>query len=285
VAGATSFGARSATHFEPPYYNHSSGRSAAGGGLHAPRHVVSVTGRLLAVKAEVLMGILLVVRHRTPRFAGLLVLALIASNMIAESLDGAAGNGVWINLVVGGSLAAVATSRLLAPGANLAAGYRAASDWWLVPTARLVGALAVVVPGLVAVGLSLGAASLAAGEMVRLGVVTTGYVAGSSALVMAITPVMGASGAAAAGFILAWFGTVPPSGVSAVVERWPSVQGPLVLAWNTLPLGWRAIRWFEHGNLADPVALAFWLPLGITATAWTMTVCFRSQQPHPGLSL
>jgi hypothetical protein len=126
------------------------------------------------------------------------------------------------------------------------------------------------------------ASSLTPAEVARLGVVTACYVASGAALVMAVTPVMGASGAAAAGFIFAWFGTVPPSGVSAMVERWPLVQGPMVLIWNTLPLGWRAIRWFEHANSADPALIAVWFPVAVCAAAWTMTVCYRSQHPHPG---
>ncbi|UCG87351.1 MAG: hypothetical protein JSW71_02050 [Gemmatimonadota bacterium] len=241
-----------------------------------------MTAFLSAAKAEVLMGVLLVVRHRTPRLAGVLVLAIVASKLMAHSTDGAGGGAVWINLVAGGSLAAVATSRLLAPGANLAAGYHAASWWWLVPAARLVGGLAVTVPVLTAATLLLGATSLTVPEVVRLGMVTACYAASCGALVLAVTPVMGGSGAAAAGFILAWFGTVPPSGVATLVERWPPVEGPLVLMWNTLPLGWRAARWFEHGDLSDPILFLFWLPVGIAAAAWTMTVCYRSQHPRPG---
>jgi len=244
-----------------------------------------MSGFLLAVRAEVLMGVLLVARHRTTRLAGLLAIAIVASSLIASSVGETGGSGVWVSLVVAGSLAAVAASRLLAPGASLAAGYRAASYWWLVPSARLIGGIAATLPVLLAVMLIVAASSLTPARVAWLSVVTVGYAASGAALVMAVTPVMGASGAAAAGFIFAWFGTVPPSGVSALVERWPLVQGPLVFLWNTLPLGWRAIRWFEHANPWDPALIAAWLPIAVCASAWTMTVCYRSQHPHPGWSL
>jgi hypothetical protein len=244
-----------------------------------------VASLVLAAKAEVALAVLLVVRHRTPRLTGLLVLAIMTSVLIARSRDGATGSAVWITLVVSGSLAAVSGSRLLAPRPNLAAAYRVASDWWLVPTARLVGVLIVLLPILVSVALLMGAPSMTTRELVRLGAAAAGYAASWAALVMALTPAMGASGAAATGFLLAWFGAVPPSGVAAAVERWPLVQGPLVLMWNTLPLGWRASQWLEHGNVSDLALLVVWFPLSLAMAAWTMTVCYRLQHPRPGSSL
>ena len=240
---------------------------------------------LLGLQAEVAIGVLLVLRHRTLLLAGLLVLVVLVSHMIARSGGAATGSAVWVSQVVAGSLVAVAASRLLAPGANLAAAYRVAAAWWLVPTGRLVGGLAVTLPAVVAVAFVVGGTSVTALQLVRLGLVTAGCAASAGALIMAVTPVVGASAAAALGFAGAWFGTVPPSGVSTLLERWPLLHGPLVLLWNTLPLGWRAIRWLDRGGLADPLVIVVWLPLAVAAAAWTMTVCYRSQHPPPGPSL
>lgn len=256
-----------------------------GGELFAPRRAVVMSRSLLALQAEVVIGVLLVLRHRTLLLAGLLVLILLVSHMIAQSDGAATGSAVWVTLVVAGSLVAVAASRLLAPGANLAAAYRVAAAWWLVPAGRLVGGLAVTLPGVFAVALVVGATSVTAWQLVQLGLLTAGYAASAGALIMAVTPVVGASAAAALGFAVAWFGTVPPSGVSILLERWPLLQGPLVLLWNTLPLSWRAIRWLDRGGLVDPLVIVAWLPLAVATAAWTMTVCYRSQHPRPGSSL
>ena len=199
--------------------------------------------RLLAAKAEIVLGALLVIRHRTPRLTALLVLAVVASGFLTRGGPGGPAHSRWVVFVVAGSLVAVSASRLLAPGAALAAGYRVAASWWLVPSARLVGALFVTFPLVAGAALVLGqpvGAEFSAGDLIS---VTGLYAATLAALVLALTPAVGASAAAAIGFMAAWFGMLPPSAVSNAFERWPIVQRALVLAWNSLPLGWRAMRW------------------------------------------
>ena len=236
---------------------------------------------LLAVKAEIVLGALLVIRHRTPRLAALLVLAVVASSFLAGGGPGGPGHSQWLVFFGAGSLAAVSASRLLAPGAALAAGYRVAASWWLVPTARLVGSLLVTLPFVAGAALLLGqpvGAGLGASELVA---VTGLYSATLAALVLALTPALGASAAAAIGFVTAWFGMLPPSAVSNAFERWPIVQRALVLAWNSLPLGWRAMRWLEGGTHSDGVVLFGWLLVGIATAAWAITWVLRSRNQKP----
>lgn len=236
---------------------------------------------LLAVKAEIVLGALLVIRHRTPRLAALLVLAVVASSFLAGGSSGGLGHSQWLVFFGAGSLAAVSASRLLAPGAALAAAYRVAASWWLVPTARLVGALFVTLPFVAGAALLLGqpvGAGFGASELVA---VTGLYSATLAALVLALTPALGASAAAAIGFVTAWFGMLPPSAVSHALERWPIVQRALVLAWNSLPLGWRAMRWLERGTHGDGVVLLGWLLVGIAAAAWSITWVLRSRNQRP----
>lgn len=239
---------------------------------------------MLAFKAEVVIGVLLVVRHRTPRLAALLVLVVVTSTL-AAGREVTAAHSVWLSLVVTGLLGAVAASRLLAPGANLAAGYRVASPWWLVPSGRLAGGLLALLPVVTGVALLLGAVGLTTQGSVRLSALIICYAATSSSLVLALTPVIGASAAAAIGFLLAWFGTVPPSAVALAVERWSLIRGPLVLTWNTLPFGWRAIRWFEAGNALDCGLFVCWLLAGITVSAWSLSSSYRLRDRLPGADL
>lgn len=236
---------------------------------------------LLAVKAEIVLGALLVIRHRTPRLAALLVLAVVASSFLVGGGSGGPGHSQWLAFFGAGSLAAVSASRLCAPGAALAAAYRVAASWWLVPTARLVGSLFVTLPFVVGAALLLGQPVGAAYSASELVAVIGLYAATLAALVLAVTPALGASAAAAIGFVAAWFGMLPPSAVSNAIDRWPFVQRALVLAWNSLPLGWRAMRWLERGTHSDGVVLFGWLLVGIAAAAWAIPWVLRSRTQQP----
>jgi len=257
-------------------------RSGRSGEHSAPHYEVAMIARLLAAKAEIVLGALLVIRHRTPRLTALLVLAVVASGFLTRGGSGSPANSPWVVFVVAGSLVAVSASRLLAPGAALAAGYRVAASWWLVPSARLVGALFVTFPLVAGAALVLGqpvGAGFSAGELIS---VTGLYAATLAALVLALTPAVGASAAAAIGFMAAWFGMLPPSAVSNAFERWPIVQRALVLAWNSLPLGWRATRWLERGTHGDGFLLFGWLLVGLATAAWAITWALRSRNQKPG---
>lgn len=236
---------------------------------------------LLAAKAEIVLGALLVIRHRTPRLAAFLVLAVVTSSFLTRGATSGPAHSQWLVFFGAGSLAAVSASRLLAPGAALTAAYRVAASWWLVPAARLVGALFVTLPFVVGAALLLGQPVDAEFSTSKLVVVTGLYAATLAAQVMALTPALGASAAAAIGFMAAWFGMLPPSAVSHVVERWPIVQRALVLSWNSLPLGWRAMRWLETATYRDGVVLFGWMLLGIAAAAWSITWVLRSRNQKP----
>ncbi len=240
-----------------------------------------MTRLLLAVKAEVVLGALLVIRHRTPRLMGVLVLVVVASGFLIGSSSRSGAQPPWLVLVVAGCLAATCASRLLAPGAALAAGYRVAAAWWLVPSARLLGALLVIVPLVMCAALLVGYPTQGRVGLSALVAVASLYAAALGSLVLALTPALGASAGAAMGFMAAWFGMLPPSAVSDALERWPILQRVLVWVWNSLPLGWRATHWFDWGANRDLVLLLGWVFGGIAGAAWIATWARRSRNQQP----
>ncbi len=232
-------------------------------------------GLLLAAKAEVVMGVHLVMRHRTPRLAGLLVLVVVLSAVLRDPAGSVRGPSNL--LFVCGTLAAVAGSRLLAPGAALAAAYRVAAPWPLVPAARLVGALLVVMPVVAVTTMAVGP-SLGGGEVSGTVVVSAGVYTGAIAsVVLAATPVTGSSVAAACGLLMAWLGGLRPSAIHFALESVPFVERPMVYLWNALPLNWRAARWIEDGATGDGFVLVAWLLLGVCAAGWIMPSVYRLQ--------
>jgi hypothetical protein len=77
-------------------------------------------------------------------------------------------------------------------------------------------------------------------------------------------------GEAAAGFLsvlLVWIGGITPSSVQQLLAGAPYLQRPVVLAWNVLPLGWRAER-ATAGGATDPLLLGAWVVAGILVAAW-----------------
>ena len=231
----------------------------------------------LAAKAEVVFGAQLVMRHRSPRLAVLLCLLVIGMAVARGRADTVAGLAETA-LLVAGTLGAVGGSRLLAPGAALAAARRVAAGWWVVSTGRLIGALLVTLPIVAVAVLAVGAEASPG----KVGLVAMIYAAAVVAAVIAGTPLVGASAAAGLGLVGTWLGGIGPSGVSVMFESWPAVRGPVVLLWNVLPLEWRAARWLGEPNATDCIVLLSWIVLGLILSVWTTAVRFRSEAPSVG---
>lgn len=249
--------------------NHSPTDRTGAGSFGAPRRPSLPPPTALAVKAEVVFGVLLVVRHRAVRLGATLVLAVIG---LAVAAGGPAAGSVFI---VGGSLAAVAASRPLAPGPALAAAHRAAGPWWLAPVGRLTAVLLVIAPFLLMALVLVAAPRAGWPAALTLGLVAIVYAAGLGALTLGLAPLMGASGAATAGLLAAWFGGLGPSAVAAALRGWPVLARPLVVLWNLLPLEWRALRWLEQGRIGDGLLLLGWIAGGLLLAAWAAGAAFR----------
>ena len=204
---------------------------------------------------------------------GLLLAAAVAAS------DGPSLSGrIRVVLVAAGTLSAVAGSRLLAPGGALTAAQMSAAAWWLAPAGRLLGAACVVVPLTLTSILVLLAPRAPLTAHVGVAAVAGVYVASVIALSAALAPAVGASAAAAFGLAGAWLGPMPPSDIYTLFEPVPLLQHPLVLAWNVLPLPWRAARWIACGNASDALLLIGWVILGIFAAAWTAPRFFRADR-------
>jgi hypothetical protein len=221
----------------------------------------------LAAKAELVFGMLLPARHRSVRLAATLAVAIVALGVSG----GAARNpdaSVYLTLIVAGSLAAVAGSRLMAPGAALSAARHAACRWWLPPAGRLVGTAALLVPtvAVCAVGLLGPHADWTA--VTSLSVIAWVYATATAALVQAATPFLGASAAGTAVLLLVWTGGVPPSAWQELLQGLPHLQRPLVIGWNVLPTAWRAHRWWTGGYGSDVAVLTSWVVMGTLVSAW-----------------
>ncbi|NIN09930.1 MAG: hypothetical protein GTN62_00805 [Gemmatimonadales bacterium] len=232
----------------------------------------------LAAKAEVVLGMLLTVRHRAVRLAGLLCVVVIGLGVFDEGEPELARQYQTV-LLVGGSLAAVGGSRLFAPGAALAALRRSAGPWWLAPVGRLVGVLLVVWP---LVGIGTGALAGPSADWqtaTRLGLIAGLHAAAVAALTLALAPALGATAAGTLGLSAAWLGGIPPSGVLELFGGWSYVQRPAVLLWNVLPLNWRAARWFRAGTVEDLLVLGGWVVLGVMLAAWSAGCVYRGERP------
>lgn len=231
---------------------------------------------LVAFKAEIVLAVQLVTRHRAFRLAALLVLVLTTALASGgpRTLHGRHG----LIVAMAGVLACVAGSRLLAPGGALTALRMAAGPWWLAPVGRLMGAWIVVYPLTLVPGVVLLAPQSSPRLALQAAVTVAAYAASAIGCTAALTPVIGASSAAAIGFLAAWAGTLPPSGVHALLEGIPALQGPLVLLWNVAPLPWRASGWFAQGRASDGGVLLAWCVLAVLAAAWTAERFYRAER-------
>ena len=247
-----------------------------GGGVpQAPHPLPAPDGSVLrALKADIVLGAQLVSRHRSPRLAAVLVLALLVAAGGYHPAPNSAR--VPMAVVAVGVLAAVAASRLFAPGGALAANRAAAARWWVAPVGRLTGALLLVLPlGLAGTAfLVLPGAGLA--HLIRVSIGLLVYVTALAAGTAAITPLVGSSPAAVIGLASAWFGVIAPSALGTLLGGWPFVARPLVALWNVLPLPWRLMRWIGNGTVADPGMLALWIVVGITVLAWSPGRFYRT---------
>jgi len=216
-----------------------------------------------ALKAEVVWGLQLVLRHRAPRLALLLAAALVLLVLAGSSAETTLGIRQGTIILIAGVLASVAGSRVLVVGAPLSSVRRTAAPWILAPTGRLAAVvLFTSVPALVAALITFtGHGSLVVA--IRVAAQTTLFAAAVGASVMALTPLAGASASAGVGLLAALFGAIPPSQVASGLASWPILRNLAVLGWNALPLPWRASRWLAGGGVADPALLSCWTALGI----------------------
>ncbi len=251
-------------------------RLLAAEGLSSPAG--STGNRALALKAEVVLSVQLITRHRVPRLAlllaGILLLALFEGDpagVVARQRT---------VLLIAGSLGAVAGARLLARGGPLGGARCAAAPALLPPVGRLIGALLLVGPVLLAVTMAtLGSGPVLAGTVI----VALVYAAASVVAAMALTPAVGTSLAAALGFVSALAGLARPSQVAVLLGAWPVPRAVAGLLWNGLPLPWRAGRWLTQGASAgDPWVLLGWIVAGLLASAWVVErVAERSASAEP----
>ncbi len=220
----------------------------------------------LAGKAELVLGLLLIVRHRAVRLTAVIGVAGIALGVVGNAAE-RPGLVLHTVLLVGGSLGAVAGSRLLAPGAALSAAWRTASPWWLAPSGRLAGAAVLLAP---AVGLAAAVLIAPAKGWVpalELGFGAWVYATAAAATALAAAPVLGASASGGLAMLAVWFGGIPPSAMHELFSEWTYLQRPIVLLWNTLPLGWRASRWLVRGESTDALVLGCWILFGVMLAA------------------
>jgi hypothetical protein len=228
------------------------------------RYVVKVP-LLLGAKAEVVIGTLLVVRNRAVRIAcGLaLTTGVLLSVQEAERIP-CAHRPATVSLIAG-TLAAVAGSRLLAPGAALAASRHVATRWWLVPFGRLVGALLVVLPVVTVTVFALGLAEV---EPFQFSMALTIYSAAVASLAFSFAPVVGSSAAVVATLVTVWIGALPTSAVQATVGKWPLLQHVLALLWKVFPLHWRVEQILTTRSSADMFVLIGWIVFGVVFSGW-----------------
>ncbi|MEX0691065.1 MAG: hypothetical protein WD043_04400, partial [Gemmatimonadales bacterium] len=161
-----------------------------------------------------------------------------------------------------------AAARPLAPGPAFHTARRAAASAVVTVFGRLAGvALLLLVATLVAT-LMLGGARNPAG-IGQAGIALTAILA-TAAPVLALAPLIGASGAAGMGILATLFGQLSPTALSVMLERWPLVRDGAVLLWNVTPLGWRADRWEAQGGWADASLFVLWIGLGVAAATWAL---------------
>jgi hypothetical protein len=233
------------------------------------------------VKAEVVLGMLLVARHRSGRLVAVFAVTLLALGL----LDPGSGvtRSLHVLLLIGGSLGAVAGSRLLAPGPALLAARRVAARWWVAPAGRLLGALVLVAP-LLALGAAIQKPPGGMVAVVRLAAIALVQAAALVGLVAGLAPLTGATTAGTLGLVAAWLGGVPPSGIGELLGSWTYARRVAVLLWNVLPLGWRAARWAAGGPVRDPALLIGWIVAGVGLGAWAAARAWgKSAAPGRGV--
>jgi hypothetical protein len=223
----------------------------------------------LSLKAELVFAWLLITRHRAPRLALLLVASLVVLLKLENDPQSLSVREHSLVLMAG-ILSSIAASRVTARGAVLASVRRTASSRWLVPVGRLCGVLLfALLPVTLASGILVdGSDRETAFPLLAL---LPLYLSAISGVVMAVTPVAGASAAAGLGLLACLAGGFPPSQLRVLLEKAAFFQAPAVHAWNVLPLSWRVTHALVSGGVGDALVLASWAALGLGLTAWVGT--------------
>lgn len=222
-----------------------------------------------ALTADVLLGGMLVARHRA------FVLGMFLAAVLLAIAASAGDSGVVRRtlFIVSGTLGAVAGTQLTGPAAALFAVRRCAALRWIPPCGRLLGGFAVTSPavliGLVVLARSgVGPAAVAGWALLALL-----YLGVWMAVAAGIAPLIGEAAAGVLSIMLVWLGGTAPSGVHQLLASAPYLQRPAVVAWNLLPLGWRVER-AAAGGVADPLVLGAWLCGGLLLAAWSVDWVF-----------
>lgn len=221
--------------------------------------------RRLRLKAEIAFGVQLVVRHRAPRFAALLVALVV---LLVRHGGGSPEQLSRTLLLAAGTLAVVGASRAFTPGAAVAAARRVAGPIWLAPCGRLAGVLLVALAGTAAAAAVLYAEDIGAGFVAL--VVSLCFAAAVGSLTAALTPLVGASSAATLGFVPVWLGSASPDAVARLLVMWPHAVRPVVVLWNVLPLPWRALDFLARPHTEPVLLLAAWVVVGLGGIAWSV---------------
>jgi hypothetical protein len=212
------------------------------------------------VKAEAVLALHLALRHRAVRLTGLLL-------VVALGLARDQGGGLSGLVLLGGVLAATAAARPLAPGPAFHTARRAAANAVVTVLGRLAGVTLLLLVATLLATLMGGARNPASIGHVVMAMTAILAIA---APVLALAPLIGASGAAGMGILATLFGQLSPTALSVMLERWPLVRDGAVLLWNVTPLGWRADRWEAQGGWADASLFVLWIGLGVAAATWAL---------------
>ena len=231
---------------------------------------------VVRLKAETVLAVQLITRHRTVRLVALLAMVVVAATWMSP-LDTAREASRTIFLV-SGAVASVAASRVLSPGAALASVGRAAGVWWLAPVGRLLGV------GLVATATASVAVVTLAGthdHSTMLLFVSSAQAIGLAGIVMVLAPAWGSSAAGAVGLLFVILGPLPPSTVEAMLGDGSLLERAGVALWNVLPLAWRGLRVLEDGMIVDLAVFALWMFVSIVSASW-IVVPARFWADRPG---
>ena len=232
--------------------------------LPLPKRCVEGVGQLsflLSAKAEAVLGSLLVIRNRTAHLAcGLMFAVLVLLSVQGPERLPVAHRPIAV-LTIAGTLAAVAGSRLLAPGAALAAARQVAASWWVVPVGRFTGALLVVLPCALLPVLvldPLGASPVAFGASMAV------YAASTTAFTCFLAPLIGSSASLTTGLAMVLFGAIP-------TQHWPFLGGFLRLPRDVLPLQWRACEMLTGAGVTNLTVFVAWILIAVVASGWSTT--------------
>lgn len=204
-----------------------------------------------AFKAEIILAIQLVTRHRafrlTSGLAGLTVLSLrLAPNPPAGSV-----------VAVAGALGAIAGSRVLARGPAMASARAAAAPVRSV-IGRFVGVMLVLAPIVMVGGVLVGG-----GEgtgVTEQATWSVAYAAVLAAVSMGGVGAVGASSVSTFGVFAAWVGQVPPE---TWAERLGVVGGLTATIWSVLPMAWR-VGTVTEGDRGATAVLLSWMVMGLS---------------------